>query len=224
MSAVSPPPADVSALILAAGSGERLGESKAFLAANGRTLLERAVEAVTPVAAEVIVGVPEADLARALELTGKTATVISGGETRQQTIEILLAGATRQFILLHEVARPFASLDLFTRVLAAAAEFGAACPCLPASRRDALATIEGEFYSKPLTLDGTVRTQTPHAYRRDLLTDVLTRAQEYGWTTQSIVPLCVQAGYPVRMIPGQHDNLKITFPEDWEAFCNQVDN
>ena len=224
MSAAAPTPADVSALILAAGSGERLGEPKAFLAANGWTLLERAVAAVTPVAAEVIVGVPEADLVRARELVGGAAKVIGGGETRQQTIEILLAESTRRFILLHEAARPFTTPDLFIRVLAAAVEFGAACPCVPASCRDALATVDGDFFDKPLPLDSTVKTQTPQAYRRDILTDVFAKARNNGWSTQSVVPLCVEAGYPVRMIPGEDDNLKITFSEDWEAFCDRIGN
>ena len=222
MSAAPPPPADVSALILAAGSGERLGEPKAFLAAGNETLLERVVAAVTPVAAEVIIGAPELDLARARELVGATATVVGGGETRQQTVEILLAEATRRFILLHEVARPFTTQEMFARVLAAAAEFGAACPCLPASRRDALATVEGDFFGKPLARDSTVITQTPQAYRRDILTAVFAKARNNGWSGQSVVPLCVEAGYPVRMIPGQDHNLKITYSEDWEAFCDRV--
>ena len=33
----------------------------------------------------------------------------------------------------------------------------------------------------------------------------------------SVPPLLLQAGYRVRLVPGSPDNVKITFPEDWES-------
>ena len=60
---IQPSRDDVSALILAAGSGARMADRpKAFLAAGGKTLVERAVVQVRPFATEVIVGVREKDL------------------------------------------------------------------------------------------------------------------------------------------------------------------
>ena len=87
---------------------------------------------------------------------------------------------------------------------------------MPASRRDALAATDGDFFSKSLSRDTTVTTQTPQVVRRDILIDVFACVRKNGWEEQSIMPLCALAGYPVRMIPGQDDNLKITYSEDWE--------
>ena len=77
---------EVSALILAAGSGTRLGQSKAFLECAGKTLLERVVERAAMFADEVVVGLSSEDLGRvppSVEIchlpppTGKVSTTTS---------------------------------------------------------------------------------------------------------------------------------------------------
>ncbi len=212
-----PPPANVSAIILAAGMGERLGEPKAFIAAAGRSLLERVISAVTPFASQVIAAVPADFIARAEALVGQSAKIVIGGSTRMGSVEILATEATRPYILLHEAARPFTTPDLFARVLAAAMETGAACPVVPTSRRDSLAVTDGEYFGEALSRDHVVNLQTPQAFRRAVLADALNMAQKNSLMANSVVPLCKQAGHPVRLVPGADDNLKITFPEDWDA-------
>ena len=62
------PAGEVSALILGAGSGERIGgRPKAFLQRGETTLLEHTVALMTPFASEIIVGLPP-DVALALSL------------------------------------------------------------------------------------------------------------------------------------------------------------
>ena len=116
MNGAAPRAEDVTALILAAGEGDRLGKPKAFLSVGGMTLLEYAVALVAPFAAEVIVGVRRADMAQAGVLLGDSAVPVAGGATRQQTLLNGLAAATRPFILLHEVARPLATPELEARL------------------------------------------------------------------------------------------------------------
>lgn len=211
------PPEDVTALILAAGEGSRFGQPKAFLSVRDRTLLERAVAAAQPFAAAVIVGVRPADVAEAETLVGAEATVAAGGETRQHTLETLVALATQPIVLLHEVARPLVAPEQFAQVLAAAAAYGAACLCVAASRRDSLAIAEGDFIGEELSRDTVVRIQTPQAFRRQLLTDTLRTARDNNWQATSVVPLCARAGHHVRAVPGDRNNLKITYAEDWQA-------
>ena len=209
---------EVSALILAAGSGTRLGQSKAFLECDGKTLLERAVEQAVSFAGEVLVGLSREDLARVPACVHRAAVVMPGGETRQGTVEALLARATRPLVLLHDVARPLAQPELFAAVLQAAQAHGAAAPYLLASRRDSLALEDGGFLAAALPRDRVVQTQTPQAFRRDWLVDVFRQVQ--GAALQqatSVPPLLVDHGYRVRLVPGSPDNVKITFPEDWES-------
>ncbi len=116
--ASTPKPERVSVLILAAGSGDRIGRRpKAFLRLGGQTLLERAVTLVSPFATEIIVGVRSEDLPRARRLVPKTVQVVAGGATRQKTLSCLLQYCTKPIVLLHEVARPFVTAELFERLL-----------------------------------------------------------------------------------------------------------
>ena len=221
MSAPAPPgPAreEASAILLGAGAGRRLGAgSKAFLEAGGITLLERAVAQVRPHCAEIVIGLRPGEVARGRCLAGgPEITVTRGGASRQETLEILLSRCTGSYVLVHDVARPLAAAGLFAAVLATATRFGAAVPFVALSPRDSLALRDGEFLGAALPRDRILRTQTPQAYRRDLLEDALAKAKEQGIRETSAAALLVRAGHGVRLVPGDPANLKITFPEDWE--------
>jgi 2-C-methyl-D-erythritol 4-phosphate cytidylyltransferase len=208
---------EVSALILAAGRGTRLGQSKAFLECDGKTLLERVVERAVMFADEVLVGLSSEDLGRVPPSIRHSVVVVTGGETRHATVEALLARATRPLVLLHEVARPLTPPALFAAVLQAAQLHGAAAAYVLASSRDSVALEDGGFLAAALPRDRVVLLQTPQAFRRELLADVFRRLQ--GRVLQqatSVPPLLLDAGYSVRLVPGSPDNMKITFPEDWE--------
>ena len=210
------PPGSVSALILGAGQGRRMNDrAKALLDLDGTSLLARALAAVGPLAEEILVGLPEDQIADGLTAGDDSeVTVIAGGATRHETVARLLDRATRPLVLVHEVARPLAPPSLFRAVLAAAKRHGAATPVLAASDRDALAFREGDVLGAPLPRDRVVRTQTPQAYRREILVDAFDRAARHGWREASVPALLSRVGHEVRVVPGAPDNIKITFPED----------
>ncbi len=206
----------VSALVLGAGSGERFGRSKAFLTADGETLVERAVRLVAPVAAEVLVGLHPQDVERGSALlAGGRARVMAGGATRHDTVRILLGHATGPLVLLHEVARPFVTPDLVAGVLDAARRHGAAALYTLASERDAVALRDGDTLVQPLRRAHVVRTQTPNAFRRTLLLDAYDAVGDRAADAESTSALVALAGHPVHLVPGRPDNRKITLPEDW---------
>ena len=222
----APPPGEVSALILAAGMGERMGgQPKAFIRVGAATLLERVVALVRPFADEVIAGLPAADIARGRALlAGHDATVATGGASRQETVSRLLARATRRYVLIHEVARPFARPELFTAVLAAARVHGTATLFVPASRRNALVLRKDDWFGAPLARDDVIALQNPQAYGRDMLLEAERAAGEEGWAETSTANLVARAGYRVRLVPGDPDNLKLTYPEDWDAALARLAN
>lgn len=214
---MSLPPDSLSALIPAAGSGERMGGcAKAFLESGGATLLERAVERACAVAGEVLVGLRAEELERGETLlSDRPVGVHLGGPSRHDTIRALLARSSRPWILVHDAARPFASPALFAAVIAAAAEHGAAVPGLPASPRDALARRDGDFVVGFLSRDEVVLTQTPVVVRRDLLEEAFRMADGEAAAVDSFAHLLGRAGHRLRLVPGEPENLKVTFPEDW---------
>ena len=218
-------PADhVSALILAAGLGERMGgQPKAFMAAGTSTLLERVVALVRPFAAEIIVGLPEDEVGRGRTLLDGAGTIVAaGGASRQETVSILLAHAGNRLVLIHEVARPFAGPALFAAVLAAADRHGAAVPVLPVSRRDSLALRDGDHFGEPLDRGRVVALQNPQAYDRDILCAAEPAAGAAGLAEPSTANLVARAGTPVHLVPGEPDNIKLTYPEDWDAAFDRL--
>ena len=212
----SVPPGDVTALILGAGMGLRMGMGpKAFLTYSGHTLLERAAAAVAPYAGEIIVGVRDEDVPKARELfAGQPHKIVVGGATRQETVSRLLRHATHPLVLLHEVARPFVPPDAFERVLAAAAEAGAASLYLPLEPRDSIAVIEDGNLGEILPRSRVATLQTPHAYRRELLLDADEKALAAGWREDGTAAMVKRAGYSVRLVPGSSDNVKLTYASD----------
>ncbi|MFS8138622.1 MAG: IspD/TarI family cytidylyltransferase, partial [Thermomonas sp.] len=121
-------PHDVSVLIPAAGSGDRLGLGpKAFVPLAGRPVVEWVIRKALRLAGEVIVACPPG--APALDAV-LAFTRIEGGATRQHSVQLLAAQATRPWVLVWDAARPFTSVALAAEVLAASVgSGGAAAAC-----------------------------------------------------------------------------------------------
>ncbi len=209
----------VTALILGAGRGERFGSRpKAMLELGGRTLLERAINLVRPYAGQVIAGLPEEliDEARTL-MSASDVSFVPGGRTRQETVSILVSRSQAEFVVLHEVARPFATPELVERLLQSVQNSGAVACAVPISVRDGLAVRDGDLLSEPLDRERVVAIQTPQAFRRDWLVEAAFRANQDGWFETSTTFLLQRCGHQVTLVDGDPDNLKLTWPSDWDV-------
>lgn len=207
---------DVSALVLGAGSGQRLGGvHKAFLTIDGETLVERAVRLVQPFAAEILVALPEDIVERGRERLAKTpARVLAGGATRQESVRHLAGAANHDFVLEVEVARPFATADHVAAVLAAARRHGAAIGAFRPPERDSAALADDGSLERGLPRERVVWTRTPAAFRRDWLLQALAKADRDQRIETSTSILLRAAGFPVRLVDAAADNVKITLLED----------
>ncbi len=209
-----PPLADLSVLIPAAGRGERLGMGpKALLPLHGRPLVSWLALKARGVASEVLVAVAPEHVDRVPELC-PGCRGLPGGATRQETVGRLVEAATRPWVLVQDAARPFASPGLMRRVAAAARETGAAGaflqPDAPVARLGEGRVIEG-YGPEQLGLF-----QAPQAFERGLLGRVLEEAEARGWSEQSLLQLFLRLGLPIRAVPGERANIKLTTPEDWK--------
>lgn len=213
MACASMAEARISALLPAGGAGTRLGlGDKGFLELAGKPLLHWVAEKAREVADEVVVAVPGERLAQARALL-PGCVVVAGGATRHASIARLADAASGDWMLVHDVARPFASVALMREVLAAASGCGCAGamldPEVPVARlRDgrvveALARSEAAIF------------QAPQAFDRALLLRLLRDAAEARWEPQSTLQLAVRAGIPVAAVPGEKTNIKITTADDW---------
>lgn len=211
---------DVTALILAAGSGTRLGGiAKATLDYHGASLLQHAIALVAPFVQHIVVGVRDCDLAWAREqCAGVTAdcevTCLSGGSTRQESLKRLLAAARTTYVLVHEVARPWVEPDTFRELLTAVQRYSAVALYTPLPVRDSLVLMRNGELEKSLPRADVVSVQTPHAYLREALVRAYALADEHGWEEESTIALMSRARHRVRLIEGSPQNVKVTYPED----------
>ncbi len=206
---------DTVALIPAAGAGLRLGQGpKAFLEIGGKSLLQHVVELVRQRVARILVAVPVEyfEIAQA-QLAGR-AEIHIGGATRLSTLSGLLAACSESLVVIHDAARPFASLEALTQVIEAARLHGAAAACRPISVPTAI--IEDGMAKAAVSPTHGRSFETPQAFQRAVLEKTFRYIREHGIEDDAFSDLVLRAGTPFQMIPDAEWNFKITTALDWE--------
>ncbi|HUG15276.1 MAG TPA: 2-C-methyl-D-erythritol 4-phosphate cytidylyltransferase [Thermomicrobiales bacterium] len=207
-----------SAIIAGAGAGVRFGESdKVFAPLAGRPILVRAVDAFAlredVDALVVVLGAHTLERGRALirQAIERDVIVCEGGPTRAASVLAGLRALPDRpgLVAVHDAARPLVTSELIGRTLAAARDAGAAAPALPVTDTIHELGLDGTLAG---TLDREVlrAAQTPQIARRDWLEHAL---RLDGPATDEAGQLRA-AGYPVRVVDGDPDNLKLTWPGD----------
>ena len=212
-----------SAIIVAAGSGIRLGsgEPKAFVKLHGHPMLRYSLTtlATLPSIAEVIIAIPAGmerktrdEVARAgLEVPVK---ITPGGVERQDSVRIALAlsSAEAEVIVIHDAARPFADAALFRRCLEAAAARGAAIAAIAVS--DTLKRAADGVIHATVKRAGLYQAQTPQAFQRRLLVAAHERATRERIVATDDADLVEQIGGTVEIVEASAINMKITTKSD----------
>ena len=197
------------ALVVAAGSGERLGADrpKAFVVLAGRPMLEWSLDALRAAGiADVVVAAPEG-----VEVPGG----VPGGRTRSESVRNALAAAPADAdaIVVHDAARPLVTPEHFTRALAALDRADAAIAAVPVT--DTVKEVgPGQLVLRTLDRSRLWAVQTPQVFRRDVLeralsvrAEVLEQATDDAWLVE-------RAGGRVVVVESTAENLKVTTPFD----------
>jgi 2-C-methyl-D-erythritol 4-phosphate cytidylyltransferase/2-C-methyl-D-erythritol 2,4-cyclodiphosphate synthase len=219
----------VTAIIAAGGRGRRLGGArpKQLLALDGRTMLERSIEAflAQPSIDEVVVALPPdvaLDPPRGLRAAPKPLRMVAGGARRQDSVSNAFAAAApaSDLFVIHDAARPFVSADLIGRTIEAAAAHGAAIAAIAASDTvkrvrppDPASAGAGRVVQETLDRESIFLAQTPQGFRRDVLAAAVALGQSDVEATDEAT-LAERAGYAVHVVAGEAGNIKITTAED----------
>jgi 2-C-methyl-D-erythritol 4-phosphate cytidylyltransferase len=200
------------ALLVAAGSGERLGAGrpKAFVVLAGLPMIEWSLMAIRAAGFDdIVVALPPGSNSVA-DWIG-----VPGGATRSESVRAALAAAPPGDVVVHDAARPLVSADLFRETLDALAD--ADCAVAAAPITDTVKEA-GADRLVTATLDRTRlwAIQTPQAFRRAALEralavpdDVLAQATDDAWLVE-------RAGGTVRVVESSPANFKVTTPYDLE--------
>ena len=209
----------VTAIIVAAGASRRMGFDKlSYRLPDGRTVLETscALFAAHPAVDELVLVAggnrPQCEAIAAA--CPKPCTVVQGGATRADSVRSGLAAAKGQLVAIHDAARPFASKQLITDALQAAAKTGAAAPAVPVKDTIKVADKDRKVVATPdrATL---YAVQTPQCFDRALYLQALEAVSgEKASLVTDDCSLFELAGLPVTLTAGDYANLKITTKED----------
>jgi 2-C-methyl-D-erythritol 4-phosphate cytidylyltransferase len=210
------------AIIPAAGAGRRMGSEapKQYLLLAGIPLLVHTLQAfhISAVIDEIFLAVPEKDIPevrRDIILKygiSKVVLVLAGGGKRQDSVRNALFHVRDEhgIVVVHDGVRPFVSGELIGR---AAAECGAATVGVPIKDTVKEADAAG-WVKKTVEREGLWLTQTPQAFRREIIVAAYEKAAMDGFYGTDDASLVERMGIPVRMIPGDSHNIKLTTPED----------
>jgi 2-C-methyl-D-erythritol 4-phosphate cytidylyltransferase/2-C-methyl-D-erythritol 2,4-cyclodiphosphate synthase len=217
-------PLRVGVVVVAAGSGSRLGASvpKAFVRMGGKTLLQRALEPILELdqPVEIIVVASREwstmadDICRSISPRWDYITIVEGGSDRHRSVGNGLAALRGDVdvVLVHDAARPFAPASLFAAVAAEVRRTGeGVVPGLAVT--DTIKRVDAGRAVETIDRSQLAAMQTPQGFPLLKLVDA------YNATSESMTDdaaVYAAAGNPVHIIDGDPLAFKITTPADLE--------
>ena len=206
------------AVIVGAGSSQRLGADKVFLPLAGKPLLAWPVDVCQSceLLSQIVIVLNESNLDSGRNLVAergwsKVVGVCLGGERRQDSVRQGLKELKRcDWVVIHDGARPFLTLDLIRDGLEAARGTGAATAAVPVKDTIKLGD-DNEMVRETLHRQRLWAVQTPQVFRFDIIT------RAHGQVTDEVTDdatLAERLGYEVKLYMGSYHNIKITTPED----------
>jgi 2-C-methyl-D-erythritol 4-phosphate cytidylyltransferase len=203
------------AIVLAAGESRRMGRDKVLIPVAGKPLLLHTLAAFEACAVvdQIVLVLSPANAEVILSRLGSFPKVRTcmGGQRRQDSVRAgLHALAAREYVVVHDGARPLVTPELIELGVLAAAETGAATAALPVS--DTLKESDGHGVVKQTVPRERLWTvQTPQVFRYDLLLRAHNAAIEDVTDDCALVE---KIGGTVKLFPGTRANIKATTPED----------
>lgn len=212
-----------SALIPAAGSGERLGRkiNKVFCEICGKPILAYTLAAFESCSAveEIVLVVRGEDVSAAQDVRArfgftKVRHIVRGGKERQDSVAAGLDAVSNEIVVIHDAARPFVTEDLILRTIEEAARSGACIAAVPVI--DTVKRVSDGRVVETLDRTDLYAVQTPQTFRTSLIKDAYVQAQRSGLRATDDSALVELLGRSVTVVQGSYDNLKITTPADLE--------
>lgn len=219
------------ALILAGGTGSRLGKSipKQYLEAGGRPVIDycmKTIEKHPEIDAVQIVADEEwrplirrwaGEKLRGFSEPGKNRqlSILNGLEDIKGYAD---AGAV---VLIHDAARPLVSRQMISECISKCNEYEGVMPALP-MKDTVYYGVSGKIEAL-LERDKLIAGQAPEAFRLEKYYQANSAlTQEQIMAVNGSTEPAVMAGMNLCYIAGDERNFKITTREDFERFCRMV--
>ena len=208
-----------SVIVVAGGSGIRMGSEipKQFLELCGKPVLMHTIQVFHEFDPEskIILVLPEVQqqfwkglcLKHSFSLQHQ---VVSGGKTRFHSVLNGLSQINDEgIVFIHDGVRPLVSGETLYRCLETAQKYGNAIPVLPVN--ESLRKEEGD---QNISVDRSqyFSVQTPQTFRSGQILEAYKQGFDPAFTDDASV--AEKAGFPIQMVEGNRENIKITTPID----------
>ena len=205
------------AVVVAAGSGRRMGFDKLLAPLAGKPVLQWSLEAFAAAGEidEIIVVTPEERLAQLTLPSSKPVTRVDGDRERAFSVmRGLDAVASSSHVAVHDGARPLIDPGQIDNVVRAAHTHRAAVLARKVTETMKRADDADEFTASDVSRDGLWIMETPQAFALDLLRQAYTEAEAQGLVVTDEVSAAGVLNVPTKLVENPTPNLKITVPQD----------
>lgn len=216
----------VSAVVVAAGIGSRMGDAlnttKQLFVLDGIPVVVRSLLAFErcDMIDEIVLVCREEERQTMRVMRDeygihKLKTIVPGGETRQESV---MAGfeaisPKTDFVAIHDGARCLITPEIICRVLREAFASRAASAACPVT--DTVKSVSGDrSVLETLDRDRIMLAQTPQCFYADLYRAAAYTARKKGLKATDDCALCEAAGFRVKLVDCGRENIKITTPQD----------
>jgi 2-C-methyl-D-erythritol 4-phosphate cytidylyltransferase len=214
----------VSAIIVAAGSGTRMGPEvdKLFLRLKGRPVIVHTWSTFEQASCidEIVLVVRDGLQADFLELQEmyelkKACRLVAGGKERQDSVWNGLESVSPacEIVAIQDGARPCTPPELIAATVDNARRYGAAVAAQPAT--DTIKeSLDGRTVSRTLDRSKLWTVQTPQTFVIEVIRKALAEVRRRKLHLTDDTAACELIGQPVALVPSNLPNPKITRPED----------
>lgn len=214
----------VSVIIAAAGNSTRYGtgKSKQFLILDNTPVLIKSIQAFEEIddVKEIIVTARKQDFDIIEDFIAqygvrKVKHIVEGGATRQDSIYAAVEKVDEKadLIAVHDGARPLIKRKVIESVIQKADEVDAAACAVPVKDTIKIIDSSGKIVTTP-EREALRAVQTPQVFRLSLYKEAIEKAVSDGKQYTDDCQLVESMGYPVYLVDGDYENIKITTPDD----------
>ena len=212
----------LTAILVAAGSSQRMGFDKLFATIAGEPVIAHAIRAFDRAfsVTEIIV-VARKDRHDQIQKINRDAgfkklrSIVTGGERRQDSVRAGLDRAERgaKYVAVHDAARPLITPEQIEGAFKQCRVHGAAALAQPVN--DTLKRADADlFVAGSVDRHQLYAMQTPQIFARDLIDDAYRAVYaEDIWITDEVSAV-ERLGYKIALVLDEDFNFKITYPRD----------
>ncbi len=211
----------LTAIIVAAGSSERMGFDKLFALVSGKPIIAHTIAAFERTSCvEEIILVGRADglgeLQKIIGQPTKVKQIVAGGAERSDSVRAGLdhLNLKSDFVAVHDAARPMITPEKITRVFDVCRTTGGAA-ALAEPINDTLKRADLDLAVKEsVDRNGVYAMQTPQVFARKLLEEAYRLVAKKNVSVTDEVSAVELLGCKVVLVPNHDFNFKITYPRD----------